>query len=480
MPATKIKLRRDISTNWSSINPILAEGEVGLETNTKKFKVGDGTTHWNDLPYYTHSLEDLNNITISSPTNGQVLGYQNGTWKNVSGGGGTYYVTPEDYGAVGDGSHDDTMAIQNMFNAIMNDQTDGKVCVFIPKLYKITSPITVNLNRSLSILGAGINVGGFIASGSLGDDAFKFYLGNHHHITLENLSFLTDSYIDYAAIHIIESSSNALNDRTKNRFVIDKVRIAGKTGVRNNGWKHGIFLDDVQNGHIFGYSFEGYSSDGVVPNSDKAIYIKGSKTGMPTQIEIGHTNIFYAQYGVYVEGHFEGLYLHESNFVAVNNGVYVNNTYAHDTVDPKPFMAQFNIINNHIAFRKLGIYLYSVSQSNIARNLLYSRDDAMGVLVAIQLDETIISRVDSNIIVKISDSQSFNGIVCSSQHPNDSGSFTNSIYIGSNTFQGNALGANYAYTGIWLQQGTGDNVVVEPENKHIWVGSFTNQILDER
>lgn len=47
-----IKLRRGTATQWSGTNPILAEGEIGLETNTRKFKVGDGVTAWNSLTYW--------------------------------------------------------------------------------------------------------------------------------------------------------------------------------------------------------------------------------------------------------------------------------------------------------------------------------------------------------------------------------------------------------------------------------------------
>ena len=49
--ATKIQLRRDSSTNWTSNNPVLASGEIGLELDTDKFKIGDGTTGWTSLSY---------------------------------------------------------------------------------------------------------------------------------------------------------------------------------------------------------------------------------------------------------------------------------------------------------------------------------------------------------------------------------------------------------------------------------------------
>ena len=49
--ATKIQLRRDTSANWQGTNPVLAQGEPGVELDTHKMKIGDGSTAWNDLAY---------------------------------------------------------------------------------------------------------------------------------------------------------------------------------------------------------------------------------------------------------------------------------------------------------------------------------------------------------------------------------------------------------------------------------------------
>jgi len=46
-----IQIRRDTAANWTSANPTLAQGELGLETDTDKFKVGDGSTAWTSLGY---------------------------------------------------------------------------------------------------------------------------------------------------------------------------------------------------------------------------------------------------------------------------------------------------------------------------------------------------------------------------------------------------------------------------------------------
>ena len=43
---------------WEAQNPLLQRGEIGIEQDTHKFKVGDGTTKWNDLPYSSGSKGD--------------------------------------------------------------------------------------------------------------------------------------------------------------------------------------------------------------------------------------------------------------------------------------------------------------------------------------------------------------------------------------------------------------------------------------
>lgn len=47
----RIRLRRDTAANWTAANPVLLNGEVGFETDTRKLKLGDGTTAWTSLLY---------------------------------------------------------------------------------------------------------------------------------------------------------------------------------------------------------------------------------------------------------------------------------------------------------------------------------------------------------------------------------------------------------------------------------------------
>jgi hypothetical protein len=49
--AIVIQLRRDTASNWSENNPIIASGELGVETDTGKFKLGNGSSSWSSLQY---------------------------------------------------------------------------------------------------------------------------------------------------------------------------------------------------------------------------------------------------------------------------------------------------------------------------------------------------------------------------------------------------------------------------------------------
>jgi hypothetical protein len=50
-PRYIIQIRRDTAANWQSVDPILAQGEIGLELDTYRFKIGDGIRVWTLLPY---------------------------------------------------------------------------------------------------------------------------------------------------------------------------------------------------------------------------------------------------------------------------------------------------------------------------------------------------------------------------------------------------------------------------------------------
>ena len=49
--AVQIQLRRGTASEWTAVNPTLAVGELVIETDTDKYKIGDGSTAWTSLGY---------------------------------------------------------------------------------------------------------------------------------------------------------------------------------------------------------------------------------------------------------------------------------------------------------------------------------------------------------------------------------------------------------------------------------------------
>ncbi len=56
--ATRMQQRRGTAAQWTAADPILAAGEIGFESDTGQFKIGDGVNHWDDISYFKN-LEDL-------------------------------------------------------------------------------------------------------------------------------------------------------------------------------------------------------------------------------------------------------------------------------------------------------------------------------------------------------------------------------------------------------------------------------------
>lgn len=75
-------MRNDTAANWASKNPVLTLGELGVETDTRKFKIGDGNTAYNSLKY---GLGGNVEVKSTAPTASDV-GYDIGTlWVDTTG-----------------------------------------------------------------------------------------------------------------------------------------------------------------------------------------------------------------------------------------------------------------------------------------------------------------------------------------------------------------------------------------------------------
>ena len=75
--AIRIQLRRDTAANWVSSNPVLRQGEIGIETDTLQMKLGNGTSTWTQITSYMNLVPD-GNLTIGDYVTVNDIGASNG------------------------------------------------------------------------------------------------------------------------------------------------------------------------------------------------------------------------------------------------------------------------------------------------------------------------------------------------------------------------------------------------------------------
>jgi hypothetical protein len=85
----RLQFRRGLATQWTSANPVLSEGELGLVLDTGQFKIGDGTAAWGSLPF-----GGLQGPTGAAGSNSTVEGPTGPTGASSGGGGGASITTP--------------------------------------------------------------------------------------------------------------------------------------------------------------------------------------------------------------------------------------------------------------------------------------------------------------------------------------------------------------------------------------------------
>lgn len=69
---SKIQLRNDTAANWKAANPVLLKGEIGIEIDTRKLKIGDGISVWTGLKYVSDNVLVENTNPTASDTDHDV------------------------------------------------------------------------------------------------------------------------------------------------------------------------------------------------------------------------------------------------------------------------------------------------------------------------------------------------------------------------------------------------------------------------
>jgi len=227
--ANRIQLRRDTSANWATINPILADGEPGLEIDTNKIKYGDGTHGWVSLSYSgssdpTRLVNGSSSLTLNP--NGDVTLAGSLNWPHMSltytdniadsaliitdGQGGTYTFEKLAFNL------GDNIELGFGSNAVVTADTSGNV--------------SINANGENSIFGIDgtLTLPGNIKIGNL-DGSVCVQSSRYYLYDLLGTSGASSTVISYSNLNNIVSVGDNITDGHGNTY-----QVTGITGTNPN------------------------------------------------------------------------------------------------------------------------------------------------------------------------------------------------------------------------------------------------------
>ena len=154
-------LRNDTSANWSTANPVLQLGELGIDTTEKKIKIGDGSTPWNDLdfssskgaeigtaaPTASDDGFDVGTIWVDTTNDKAYLLYDNtadtAVWKQI--------VTPEEIAGLGAGDMlKSVFAKQKPNDGYVDKAILADTATAANSAAKLTTPVDITLSGDVT------------------------------------------------------------------------------------------------------------------------------------------------------------------------------------------------------------------------------------------------------------------------------------------------------------------------------------------
>jgi len=328
--AIQIQFRRGTAAEWTGVDPTLAEGEMGIETDTNLFKIGNGNDIWTELPYgglrgysgssgYTGSIGNIsvqNVLYVSKSGNDSNDGTSLNTSKltikaalQIAAPGTTIFVKSGDYTEINPMSVPDNVAVvgdnlktvtvrplnktQDIFyvnngcyianmtfkdhespSAAVSFNPDGSAGVIF------NSPYVQNCT-SMTTTGTGMRVDGNYASGtkSMVVDAFTQY--NQGGI---GIHMLNGGYTQLVSVFTICCDKAILCESGGNCSVTNSNSSFGNYALYAEGVSGALYTGTVK---ISANSGNTIAIDGLInkPNVGDALKIFGSSTGTYFTVE---------------------------------------------------------------------------------------------------------------------------------------------------------------------------------------------------
>lgn len=359
-------------------------------------------------------------------------------------------ISVRDFGATGDGSTDDTAAINA---AIAFIPSTGGVLFFPAGTYRITGALSIS-NRSITIVGEGEGVS--IIKVDAAVDCINIVQNSEQYFTsIKNISLRTTQLNVGDAITIDYSAADTTG-QTIQRCLISQVEIRGTGEKGTAGFENGIVTTDLTNSIIECCSFGGYKTANTPAGRTNAVsFIKLQGANSPVEMFISNCKAYVCQNGVEIIGTIEGVYIEQCAFVQVGRGIYW-----HQSSGNRPLLF---VRGCHVNCFWYGIYGSQIGQVNITDNLIYESLVADATTVGIYFTEALQGIIKGNMLQNSGGFNDFKPIVLDTDATyfivsNNSmrGAFTNGIEFKSGSANNIAIGnvINGTYTNSYLNNGT--------------------------
>lgn len=309
-------------------------------------------------------MVDSKNVTFNSGVPGAVTRSVHSKLNDI--------VSVKDFGAVGDGNHDDSNAFQKAVDAFHSNSFgsvwgDGRL--YIPKgRYKITKNIISK--KAINYQGEGVeisqiyvyNQGGFIHDSKFvgsNEDANQFsmndlriFAAEDHHKSVISLSFIDGAAISDVNMRNVEVLGAHVSIKIRNALKLYNSRIVRLEQCKFVGDQDKLQTwDDIQ--------------------SEQGILLLGDKN--PCEIYISDCFFMFWKTAVYIGGNAEGVNLRDMAMLAVRDGIVYNSNWPKKkrNIHAEPWLSIFGC---HICASRYCVHLTNVIQFNIGNNHIYGQN----------------------------------------------------------------------------------------------------------
>lgn len=310
--AVRLQLRRDTAANWTSANTVLAAGEIGYETDTGKFKIGNGTSNWATNTYVILPLSDYVLESEKSQVNGVASLDSSGdvpieqippTIARLAGPTFTGNVVLPNTTTIGDISSTElsylngvTSAIQTQFSALDTAKADKAGPTFTGT---VTLPSTTSIGDVSSTEIAYVNGVTSGIQSQLDGKATPTDITNHNNATT-NVHGITNTADLATKTYADTAVSTHSSDTTNVHGITDTADLATKT-----------YADTAASSAVSTHSSDTTNIHGITDTSLLLTTAGGTLTGHLT-LHADPSSAMHAATKQYVDGVAQGLHIHEA------------------------------------------------------------------------------------------------------------------------------------------------------------------------